>query len=239
MALCLATVLIAFVLDLCQLPYNAAILYIIPLLFVSKLNRRELLVGFGSLLIGLDYLGYFAKLLIHGKRLDMYMPNRHLVALMLLVITAILYLWQGVVLRLRDGRYVPFLQSFEPTIFEEIELSLVRLVVLMLCVLLIGMFLAMDLATPAEVNFPILFAIPLVIAAWARSPKLLWTLFPILCVCTWVGFFFSPPASDRIKSIGVSNLDIILNRAVANVVVLVVTTILHPMIIQWNKPALK
>jgi len=232
---CAAIVAVTFALDLCLFPYNASVLHIIPLLVCAKLNRRRWLVGFGLLLIFLTYLGYFAKVSIHGRKLSFYMPNRHLVALTLLVVSAILYLWQGVIHRLHDGRHVPFLRSFEPTIFEEIEQSIARLVILMLCVLMIVLVLLLDLVTPAEINFPILFAIPLVIGAWARSLKLLWTLVPILCLCTWIGFVWGPPASNLIKTIGVSNLDLIVNRTVANLVILAVATILHVAITQWNK----
>ena len=126
------------------------------------------------------------------------------------------------------------LRPTAPSLFEEMEESIGRLVVLVLCIILIGTLLTLDLLTPAEINFPILFAIPLVLAAWARSLKLLWALVPILSAVAWIGFCYGPGMSPHAVQSQISHQDLIFNRALANLVILASAGILHVTIKRRN-----
>jgi len=235
MPLCAAIVVVAMVLDIGVQHSNFAILYIVPLLLCAKLNRRRLLVRFAGLLIALTYLDLIVKHHFAGRPLDLrHITNRHLVAITLLVMTAVLYVWQGIAIQFRRSRSLPLLREAAPSIFEEMEESISRLVLLVLCIMLIGVLLLLDMITPAEINFPILFAIPLVLAGWARSRKLLWTLVPILSACAWIGFLFGPPISACALQQQITERSLMFNRALANVVVVAVAVILHVAISRRN-----
>lgn len=236
MPLCSVIVVVAMVLDVLVRHSNFSILYIIPLLLCAKLNRRLLLVKFAMLLVCLTYLGLVVRDIHSGQPLNLqYIPNRHLVSLTLLVMTAVLYFWQGVTLQFRRGANVSYLQSSAPTLFEEMEESISRLVVVVLCIILIGMLLVLDMITPVEINFPILFAIPLVLATWSRSLKLLWALVPVLSASAWVSFFYGAPMSDYARQRHVTERSLAFNRALANFVVIVVAIIMHVAISRRKK----
>lgn len=235
MPLCAATVAAVMLLDVCLRHCNLSVLYIIPLLLCGTLNRRRLLVKLGLCLVSLTYLGYVAKMLVHGRVLDHpRMPNRHLVALTLLMMTAVLYFWRGLSGQVRQHGYLPQLRFAEPSLFEEMGDSIACLLVGSLCLILIGALMAMDLTTPTEVNLPILFAIPLVLAGWSRSLKLLWTLVLVLSVCVWVGLFIGPGISEHAKQDHVTYQTLIVNRTLANLMVLAVAGILHMVITAQN-----
>lgn len=225
----------AAVLDICVHHCNVSILYMVPLLLCATLNRRRLLVKLGLLLIGLTYLGFIAKMLVQGRTLDHpRIPNRHLVAVTLLTMTAVLYFWQGVTRRLRRGGSLPQRHFTEPSLFDEMGHSIACLLVGVLCLILIGTFMAIDFTTPAELNWPILFAIPLILAGWARNLKLLWSLVLVLSVCVWVGLLAGPDISPYAKLHQVTHQTVIVNRTLSNLMVIGVAWILHLVIIAQN-----
>jgi len=235
MPLCAAIVVATMVLDVCVRHCNLSILYIIPILLCAGLNRRRLLMKLGLFLIFLTYVGYFAKLLVQGRTLDHpHIPNRHLVALTLLMMTVVLSWWQGAHSQRHQGGYGSHLPFSEPSLFDEMGNSIACLVVGVLCLILIGTLMAVDLTTPAEINWPILFAIPLILAAASRSLKLLWTVVGVICACVWVGLFVGPDMSQIAKQHQVTFGMLMLNRALANLVVLVVAWILHMVIAAQN-----
>jgi hypothetical protein len=79
-----------------------------------------------------------------------------------------------------------------------------------------------DSMTPANFNLSVLFTVPLVACAWARSVRLLWTMFVLLQVLTFGGLLWGPPPSDP------SVIHWIwLNRIMNSVMMLILAGLLH------------
>jgi hypothetical protein len=82
-----------------------------------------------------------------------------------------------------------------------------------------------DLVTPANVNAPILYVLPVLMLAWEGSRFLLWMQVPIILAANFIGFFLGPqPETAELNS------RLLINRLVAAGAVVLVALVMHILI---------
>ena len=94
---------------------------------------------------------------------------------------------------------------------------------LLLSALLVTCTFIADLLTPVNYNLPVLYAVPLIILAVLDVPRLLWAAFAVAALCSVVGYIFSPPAGVPPSLTHA----LVRSRILANAVLLVIVLIGH------------
>jgi hypothetical protein len=165
--------------DLSSINLNVGILYLLPALLAVKLRRqREFWVAVTCLII-LVFLGYAVHRMQSPNPPGYRLANRFLAAVALLV--AGLRLSAGI----GGGNRSATSLGGEDGLAGGYDLALAG-------GLIICTFVA-NMITPSQFNLPILYAVPLTVAATLDRPKLVWIVFAATSACTIVGFWVTPP----------------------------------------------
>ena len=90
-------------------------------------------------------------------------------------------------------------------IIKQVFQSLDRVVAVILCTILTVGIGAMDFVTPGEFNFPILYALPVVIAGLTERRLILWATVLVVVILTLAGFCWGPPATPGTPAQGLMN----------------------------------
>ena len=211
--------------DLFTYHLNWPALYLVPLLMVEQLGRRRALWQAAAVLVVLTFAGYFFGFRAPGQRaiwdmLDVRLANRVLVAAAIVLVTAILHL--GLLERERRRRRGIWPHDPDGAAYEQVVLSISRLVSPMIAAILVIVLLVSDAQASAEYNVAILFWLPLVILARPGSRTLLWSGLTILIAATMFGLRTGTVPSDRAVM-----TDLLLNRALVCAAMIGVAAILH------------
>lgn len=167
---------------------NMSILYLVPLLFCAWLGNRNLLRRTLVLSVLLTYVGLAARMWIHpNPNWRWGLLNRSFVVASLIIayfiLDAVLRQLQALV------SWRPARTDAEESVIEEIIFSAQRFAAIVAAmVLAIGLFVV-DLVTPGQINFPILYIIPLLLIVWTRSHLWLWVTVGLLVVFAVVGWY--------------------------------------------------
>lgn len=227
-----AMVLILALADFFTHYINISILYFIPIAFCAKSGRRKPLLWMTAIVVLLTYVLYFIDFTgltpSFGLKLWYRLINRTMVAAGLCLTAGIMSAWT----RVHDEwqrRAANIAEPDQDTAFDQAVTSLRRVIVVMLCSILIFIILVTDLMSPRQFNLPILYAVPLIIAAWADSRRLIWILLPILLASTWMAYFLGPPVSLPSTATPPANiLNLILtNRILATFAQIGIAVIIH------------
>jgi hypothetical protein len=227
---CAILIVIPAIVDASKLYVNLTSLYFIPLILCARSFSRRTVYLMAALLVTLTYGIYFFKIsrqqpVVHAS-IWYRLINRTMVAVSLCITAGLLGAWAGV--RRGQERRGDVEEADIETPIDRAVRSLRRIIVLMLCFMLIVCIFATDLMTPKQFNLPILYALPLIVAAWAESRRVLWTLLPILVACTWIGFAVSPAATVQTTLPHQTLLDYLLtNRLLACLAQVGIALMLH------------
>jgi len=213
--------------DLVTLDINFAILYILPLVLVSRTHRPRVLWQWALALVLLTFAGYVAG--VRGGQikawhdlLNFRLVNRSMVAFALISSAGLLHIQIGLrELMNRRSRLVPA-SAVDEHVFDDIVASFDRFATSVLCVVLMAMVTLTDVLTPPQFNIPILFCLPLVAAARIRQRWIVWAIVPLLFLLAVVGLYLGP----RQVPVGVTNA-LMINRLIASLVLIGVAIILH------------
>ncbi len=176
---------------------NLSIVYSLLVVVAAQRISRRLLWELAAFMVFLTFGVYAIKSGLEHKTfkaalLAFPLVNRTLSALSLTAITAISYLWLGVRQRLETSG--PLLRSRDEDRrdFEEISRSLERFAAGMMCGVLTLCIAVIDMIVPGQFNFPILYAVPLVLCYTLESRRMVWMVLPWLLLFTVVGYWLTP-----------------------------------------------
>jgi len=62
---------------------------------------------------------------------------------------------------------------------------------LLIALTITGALIVIDWATPSEFNFPILYAVPLMLCVLSGSARAIWFMTPLLIALAWIGLWAS------------------------------------------------
>jgi hypothetical protein len=127
--------------------------------------------------------------------LDYRLVNRTLVAVSLAITAFLLHFLRSIEHKLASRQARQGAHDADDAIYLQIVHALERFVTCVISAVLILCIAVTDVLAPAQVNLPVLYAVPLVLCFWTRSRKLLWGMLPILLVFTVAGYCVGPPTS--------------------------------------------
>lgn len=212
--------------DFTTTSFNFAILYLLPLLLLSRLQRPGLLWRWTIVLTVLSLLGYLdgQHFSIRNWRelLNYQMANRVMEIATLLLSAALLHIQIG--LRELIDRRARLVQASdaEEQVFDQIIASFDRFATTLLCIVLIILVTLTDVLTPPQFNIPILFSLPLVASARIQQRWIIWVTVPMLVLLAGAGLYLGPrPVPLHLKDA------MIVNRMIACLVLIGIAIILH------------
>ena len=176
-------------------PFQFAVLYVIPLTLLACSGQLRAMRWLTPVVIALAFITYFAKFWItpppSGPQfLSFRIVNRVMVAGMLWLMSKVLGMW------LEADEYRP--DPLLPDEFDRAQGQIIAMLGMLIAMPTVVVIAMADLMTPGHFNVAVLYVIPLVTCAWARSPRLLWTLCALLEVLAIGGLFWGlPPSSDE------------------------------------------
>ena len=222
-----ALVLAIAVFDFVTFDINFSILYLLPLLVISRMHRPRVVWQWAFALSVLTFAGYFAGVRGAGMQrwqdlVNFRVVNRGMVVATLIASAALLHIQIG--LREIVDRRARLVQASaeEEHAFDQIIASFDRFATTILCVVLIGLVTLTDVLTPPQFNIPILFVLPLVASARIQQRWIVWAIVPLLLLLALAGLYLGPrPLPTHIKDA------MIVNRMIASLVLIGVAIILH------------
>jgi len=185
--------------DLLTMNVNLSILYILPVLLAVRTRSRAWVWQLAVVLVALTYIGYFFGPRAvpesegwRGMVWNYRMANRTLAAVTILLVAAMAHFW--IRLRISGARPQGPASSADPEqeTVGQILRSFEVLGAALICGLIMLCIGLTDVLSPGEFNFPILYAVPLMLCGAARSRSLLWSILPFLLALTLVGFIIGP-----------------------------------------------
>jgi len=181
-----ASIAVIFAAD-CFTQLNLSILYALPLVAIGRTLTGKRLTVLTVALLATTLLGYVIKtcVVLTGRApplLSYRLLNRALVVSILIL--------TSVVLRLLYRRTLAERRRDD---FDHLLESLTPLLIVLLVFVVTVAILAADLIAPGEYNLPILYGLPIVLIAAARSQRLMWGSVLILSVFSMAGYFVGPP----------------------------------------------
>ncbi|HWB55276.1 MAG TPA: hypothetical protein VG722_13825 [Tepidisphaeraceae bacterium] len=220
--ICAILVIAPLLYDLFMAHVNLSILFLLPLLFCAWLGQRQILRRILVLCIILTYLGLAARLRLHPSEAWQWsLLNRTFVAAALVAATFVL----EAVLSTLNARssWRPVRADAEQVVVEEVIFSAQRFAAVFAALALSVAIFIIDLITPGQLNFPILYCVPLLLIVWTRSHVWLWSIVSVLMVLAVVGWF----AGERSTAPPLSLTTLMTNRFIAMTVLLLFALIIH------------
>lgn len=180
---------------------NLSILYSLPILLAARTRSRTWMWLLALFVLLLTYLGYFLgphfqagstgwREMIGNYR----MVNRTLSAATLLAVAVLAHYWIGLSRHVGPDTHLSGHDPERDTVNEVLH-SFEIFGAALICGLIMACIALTDLYSPGEFNFPILYAVPLMICGAARSRSLLWSILPFLLLLTMLGFVLGPKAA--------------------------------------------
>jgi hypothetical protein len=206
---------------------NFSILYILPLLVISRMHRPRAVWQWAVALSVLTFAGYFAG--VRGAEINSWqdlvnfrLVNRAMMAATLMASAALIHIQIGLRELIDRRARLVHASAEEEHAFDQILASFDRFATTILCLVLIGLVTLTDVLTPPQFNIPILFALPLVASARIQQRWIVWAIVPLLLLMSVVGLYLGPkPLPTHIKDA------MIINRIFASLVLIGVAAILH------------
>jgi hypothetical protein len=191
---------IAFV-DLCWPQTNFSVLYVIPLVLLARTTKLVVLRRIVGTLVLLTLGIFFLKNSIHlglnsSNFLNHRLVNRGLVAITIVVVGEVAAMWFRWRAEQSDGELPDYFRLQQ----REINATLAVLV----CAPLVTLIAALDFFLPAHYNLAILYPIPLFVAAWTRSQRVLWATLSLLLLLTFACYVSGTPGSEEVQQLSVT-----------------------------------
>ena len=204
---------------------NLAILYSIALVVAARGGERRLVLALAPPLALLAYAGYvfeFRHVVFSdpGQLISYRLLNRTMCAAAILVVAGLLYYQMGFRERLARSRVDHPRDQNE---YEEILRALEGLMAGLIASVMVLFVLLTDLLVPAQFNLPILYSVPLLVAAWIRSRRMLWWLVGLLLLLSVAGFIWGRPPTTTLAGVDV----LLTNRTLATIALLAIGVVLH------------
>jgi hypothetical protein len=211
--------------DLLTYHVNLPIVYIVPLLLVERAGSRRLLWQAAGLLVALTFAGYFFGRYPDGAEpwqtlASARFANRALAALALLAAAGVLH--AGITMRER-ARAARHLWPHDPDglSYARAVMAINRVVAPVLAALLVVVLFVSDAVTQAEYNIAVLYALPLMILARARSRAIMWVALPVLLAVTMLGIWVGPSPEPQ------HLWNLVLNRVLVCIAMVTTAVLLH------------
>ena len=197
LAACMIGALLIAIFDTLTPKINLSVLYSLLVVIAARRISRRHLCQLTAFMVLLTFSVYGVKNWMQNKTLPeallhFKLVNRTLATLSLLAISAISYLWIGVRQRLESNRTLLRARDEDRLDFEEVSRSLERFAAGAMCGILTLCIIVIDLLAPGQFNFPILYAVPLVICYALDNRRMLWMVLPWLLLFTVIGYWLSP-----------------------------------------------
>lgn len=227
---CAGVVAAVGIVDLLTANINLAILYALPVVIAAQSARGDMVALMAASAIALTYAGYFVgpRAEVGATFVDLLtnyrLFNRTLCATALFAITVMTLIYMSVHMRLAPLRAEMRERDADRAIHTEVLELCERITAMTVCAVLVIWVAVMDFLAPHEFNLSILYIVPLASMTWVRSRQLLWTMFAILLICTFVGYLLSFP-QHPVNSLLAPFL--LRNRFLAALVLFGCTTLLH------------
>jgi len=196
-------------LDVATPDVNVSLLQVLPLTLCAISTTRRACFQLMALVVLLIYAAYFAKAALYGS--DLRLPvlnykllNRTLAALMVCFLGVVMQVELFVKARGIAGHRSTMLGCF--SVFVVLGLT--------------ATFTILDVLTPANINFAVLYPIPLVLVSCANSGRLLWTTAALLIICTALGFFISAFPTPDTAGVALTNRMLVAIQLVSLAVLL-------------------
>jgi len=225
-----AVCLVAF-LDVVTSGVTMPVLYTVPILIYALSHRRRWLWLLAALSViftfgGLAIKAHFFPLPIGQRNFGWRLVNRSFASGAVCLSAALLYYWVGFYDVIKDlaTRADENNHPGDSTAFSQVLQSVTVILATIVGGALTACILIADLLSPPPANFPILYAVPLILVAlWLESRRVMWYLLPFMLVFTVLGELWGPPISMT----PVSPKSIVINRAFAVGALILVAIILH------------
>jgi hypothetical protein len=172
--------------------FGFSILYAIPLTLLGCSGQLRAMRWMTPVVVALAFITFFLKFWLEPPAsgpqfLNFRIVNRAMVAGMLWLLSRVLGMW----LQVDHYRHDP-LWSDE---FDRAQGQMSAMVGMLIAMPTVVVIALMDALTDGHFNLAVLYMVPLVTCAWARSVRLLWTLCGLLEVLAIGGFYWGPPPS--------------------------------------------
>ncbi len=178
------------------LPYfQYSVLYAIPLTLLACSGQRRALNWVALAVLALALITFFLKFWWQPpdagpQFFNFRLINRLMVVAMLWLLSKVLSLW----LEANEYRHDP-LWSDE---FDRTQSQVGAMLGMLIAMPTVVVIALLDGLTPGHFNLAVLYVVPLVTCAWARNPRLLWTLCLLLEVLAIGGLYWGPqPDADE------------------------------------------
>jgi hypothetical protein len=175
--------------------FQFSVLYAVPLTLLACYGQARAVRWLTVVVIGLAFITYFIKFWLDPPAtgpqfLSFRIVNRAMVAGMLWLLSLVLGMWLETE-RHRHDR--PWADEFDQA-HNHIG-AMLGMLIAMPAVVAIAL---LDLLTPGHFNVAVLYVVPLVTCAWARSVRLLWTLCALLELLAIGALYWGPlPDADE------------------------------------------
>lgn len=185
-----------WIIDLCTSDINLSILYALTVLLFARTLRHARILTAAVVIVFLTYSGYLlgpkppAAESLRDVLFNVRMLNRGMACVASLAVAVALSQWSRFEARMRRHFAERTLSDADQTTYDELILSFQQLTAGIICSILILAILVADIISPNSVNFPILYVVPLVVCLWSQTPRLMWTLTPLLVLLTLCGYFW-------------------------------------------------
>lgn len=221
-ATCAILIVVPLLNDLFKPGVNLAILFVLPLLICAWLGEKKFLRPILLLCVLFTYMGLLIRIGVYGYSAWPWgLLNRTMVVVSLIIVT---YVLEIILSYLKTNSFWKFdRRDVEQKIFEEILFSAQRFAAIVSAVLLSAGIFIVDLVTPGQLNFPILYAVPLLLIVWTRSHLWLWLITCLLVLLAMVGWF----AGDAPTSSSTALHTLATNRFIAVAVMVVLAVIIN------------
>ncbi len=228
LAACMTGALLIAIFDTLTPKINLSVLYSLLVVVAARRISRRNVWQLAAFMVALTFGVYGVKSsmehkAIAGSVIGFTLVNRTLATLSLLAITAISYLWIGVRQQLEGHRTLLRSRDEDRADFVEVSRSLERFAAGTMCGILTLCIVVIDLLSPGQFNFPILYAVPLVICYALESRRMLWMVLPWLLLFTVVGYLMTPAVGVPESSINY----VIKNRAISAFALVALSTLLN------------
>ncbi len=172
-----------------------SVLFAVPLTLLACSGQPRVMRWLTPLFIALTFICYFLKFWLvppttGPQYLNFRLINRVMVAGMLWLLAKVLGMW----LEMDNYRRDPLWSDEFDQAHGQIS-AMLGMLITMPTVVVVALI---DALTPGHFNLSVLYVVPLVMSAWVRSVRLLWTLWALLEVLAIGGLYWGlPPDSDE------------------------------------------